>query len=62
MVALGVVGTETNELSVTRGELRLKFGESTELSGTDLMFMLVKDSNHVVLGARGNPTGVKSSG
>ena len=52
MVALGVVGTETNELSVTRGELRLKFGESTELSGTDLTFMLVKDSNHVVLGAR----------
>lgn len=36
VVALGIVGTETNELSVACGELRLELGESTELSGTDL--------------------------
>jgi hypothetical protein len=35
MVAFGVVGTETNQLSVTRGELRLKLGESTEFSGAN---------------------------
>lgn len=36
VVTLSVVGTETNELSVACGELRLELGESTELSSTDL--------------------------
>lgn len=36
VVALGVVGTQTNELGVASSELRLKLGEGTELGGTDL--------------------------
>jgi hypothetical protein len=35
MVALSVVGTETNELSVTSSELGLELSESTELSSAD---------------------------
>ena len=35
MVRFNVVGTQTDELDATLGELWLKLGESTELGGAD---------------------------
>ena len=41
VVALSVVGTQTDKLGVASSELRLKLGEGTELGGTDLKALSV---------------------